>query len=128
MAAGAPKRRKRGGARAASNAPGGPEDGPQHIGTILTEIFRETGLEERVRENRALFHWEEAAGEDLCRHARAAYVEKGTLWVEVNNSVRMHNLQMQEDDLRERLNGAIRRSGSAAGPIDRIRFRLAADP
>jgi len=100
------------------------DPGPEHIGQILETLFRETGLAGPVRENRAALFWEEAAGEGVSRHTRAAYVEQGTLWVEVDHSVRMHSLQMQEEDLRRRLNQAIRQSGDAAGSIRQIRFRL----
>jgi len=98
--------------------------GPQHIGQILETLFRETGLADPIRENRALLFWEEAVGKDVALHAQAAYMEKGTLWVEVDHSVRMHSLQMQEEDLRKRLNRAIRESGVAAGSVRKIRFRL----
>jgi len=127
MARGGNKGREGAGGTSTSRTPG-EESGPQHIRSILNTLLRETGLEDHVRENRALLYWEEAAGEDLCRHARAAYVENGTLWVEVNNSVRMHSLQMQEADLRGRLNGVIRRSGSPTGAVRQIRFRLMTDP
>lgn len=120
-----PGKKARRPASSGTRAKGG---GPQHIRRILEDFFRETGMETHVRENRAVLHWEEAAGTDLCRHTRAAYVEKGTLWVEVNNSVRMHSLQMQEAQLRERLNVAIRRTGSVTEPIGQIRFRLMTDP
>jgi predicted nucleic acid-binding Zn ribbon protein len=100
------------------------ESRPQHIRSILETVFRETGLEEQVRENRAVLYWEVAVGKDISRYARAAYVEKGTLWVEVNNSVRMHSLQMQEEDLRRRINQTLKQSGSAAGTVRQIRFRL----
>ncbi len=100
------------------------ESGPKHIRSILETVFRETGLEEQVRENRAVLFWEEVVGEDVSRHARAAYMEQGTLWVEVNNSVRIHSLQMQEEDLKRRMNRAIKQSGSVAGTVRQIRFRL----
>jgi predicted nucleic acid-binding Zn ribbon protein len=100
------------------------ESGPEHIRTILKTVFRDSGLEDQLRENRAVLCWEDVAGPELARVTRGSYVEKGTLWVEVNNSVRMHSLQMQETDLRTRLNLALKQSGSTAGAVRQIRFRL----
>jgi hypothetical protein len=100
------------------------DSGPEHIRNILKTVLRDTGLEDQLRENRAVLCWEEVAGPELSKVTRGAYVEKGTLWVEVNNSVRMHSLQMQETDLRNRLNLALKQSGSGAGAVRQIRFRL----
>jgi len=113
--------------RRGSGANRAEEDGPQHIRKILQNLLRETGLEEKVRENRALFCWDEAAGPALAVHTRASYVERGTLWVEVDNPVRMHSLQMQEAPLRARLNRALQEAGLHTGSIREIRFRLRED-
>ncbi len=102
----------------------GEDTGPQHIRKILQSVLRETGLEEQVHENRALFCWDEVAGPALAAHTRASFVERGTLWVEVDNPVRIHSLQMQETDLRNRVNHALKESGTRTESIRQIRFRL----
>ncbi len=93
--------------------------GPEHIATVLDSLFKQEGLEEEIRVHRALLDWESIVGDTVARHATAAYIEHGTLIVEVANSAWMHRLQMQESDLRARLN---RHLGEEI--IHQIRFRL----
>ena len=100
------------------------ESGPQHIRNILETVFSEAGLEEQVRLNRALMYWEHIAGPEISPYSRALFVERETLWVEVDNSVRMHKFQMLEGDLKKRMNHEIRKRNDPAGVIRQIRFRL----
>ncbi len=93
--------------------------GPEHIGSILDSLFKQQGIEEPIRVHRALLDWDRLAGRDVAGHARAAYIEHGTLIVEVDSPAWMHRLQMQEGELRDRLN---RHFGEEI--IRRIRFRL----
>ncbi len=96
----------------------------EHIRQVLETVLEETGLEERMRDNRALLHWNRAAGEKASRHTEAAHVEQGTLFVDVDNTVWMHQLQMQESELRDRLNQEIENHTPGHASIGRIRFRL----
>jgi predicted nucleic acid-binding Zn ribbon protein len=93
--------------------------GPEHIGRILESVFKEQHIEEPIRVHRVVLDWEHLAGEEISRHASAVYVEHGTLIVEVENPAWMHRLQMQEEELRIRIN---RHFGEKT--IRQIRFRL----
>jgi len=93
--------------------------GPQHIGTILESFFRQQGIEEPIRVHRAVVDWDSIVGDTVSRHARAVQIEHGTLIVEVESPGWMHRLQMQESELRDRVN---RHFGEDL--IHRIRFRL----
>jgi predicted nucleic acid-binding Zn ribbon protein len=95
--------------------------GPQHIGTILDSFFKQEGLEEDIRVHRAVLDWDSVVGDAVARHARAVHIEHGTLIVEVESPGWMHRLQMQEGDLRTRVN---RHFGEDV--IRQIRFRLGA--
>jgi len=93
--------------------------GPQHIGTILDSLFEQQGIEESIRVHRAVVDWDSVVGDTVSRHARADHIDHGTLVVEVDSPGWMHRLQMQEEDLRSRIN---RHFGEEV--IHRIRFRL----
>jgi len=98
-----------------------PGSGPQHIGAVLKELLRQPEWEQKSRAHRALLLWDQVVGDELSRHSEATafQVEQGTLIVEVEHSVWMHHLQMQEETLRERMN---RQLGQTM--IQKIRFRL----
>jgi predicted nucleic acid-binding Zn ribbon protein len=98
---------------------GRPRKGPERIGSILDSLFKKQGIEEPIRVHRALLDWDRLAGQAVADHAQAAYIEHGTLIVEVESPAWMHRLQMQEGELRDRLN---RHLGEEI--IRRIRFRL----
>jgi len=97
---------------------------PRHIRDILKDVLRQTGLEEPIRSNAALLCWDGVVGEEIARHARAAYVERDILFVEVQNSVWMHQLQMQETTLKDRLNQVLEKKQPGGKGIQQIRFRL----
>ena len=93
--------------------------GPEHIGTVLDSLFKQQGIEESIRLHRAVVDWDSVVGDAVARHARAVHIEHGTLVVEVESPVWMHRLQMEESDLRTRIN---RHYGEDI--IRQIRFRL----
>jgi predicted nucleic acid-binding Zn ribbon protein len=99
---------------------GRPGKGPEHIGTVLDSLFQQQGIEESIRVHRAVVDWDAVVGEAFAKHASAVHIDHGTLVVEVENPVWMHRLQMEESDLRSRIN---RHFGEDI--IHRIRFRLA---
>ena len=93
--------------------------GPEHIGTVLDSLFKQQGIEESIRIHRAVGDWDSVVGEAVSRHASAVHIEHGMLVVEVESSVWMHRLQMEESALRTRIN---RHFGEDI--IRQIRFRL----
>lgn len=93
--------------------------GPEHIGTVLDSLLKQQGIEAAIRAHRAVLDWDLLVGDAVSRHARADYIDHGTLIVEVENPGWMHRLQMQERDLRTRIN---RHLGEEI--IRQIRFRL----
>ena len=102
---------------------GSSRTGPEHIGTILDSLFKQQRMEEPIRVNRAVLEWDHLAGEEVARHARAVHVDHGTLIVEVENPAWMHRLQMQEWELRARINRHFKED-----MIRQIRFRLGSAP
>ncbi len=102
---------------------GSSQTGPEHIGTILDSLFKQQRLEESIRVNRAVLEWDLLAGQDVSRHARAVHVDHGTLIVEVESPAWMHRLQMEEGELRARINRHFKEE-----IIRQIRFRLGPVP
>ena len=102
---------------------GSSRTGPEHIGTILASLFRQKRMEDPIRVNRVVLEWDFLVGEQVCRHAKAVHVDHGTLIVEVENSAWMHRLQMQEWELRARINRHFEEE-----IIRQIRFRLGSAP
>ena len=98
---------------------GSSKPGPQHIGTILDSLFEQQGIEESIRVHRVVVDWDSVVGDEVSRHARAVHIEHGTLIVEAESPGWMHRLQMQEGDLRSRVN---QHFGEEV--IRQIRFRL----
>jgi predicted nucleic acid-binding Zn ribbon protein len=104
-----------------------PNPGPQHIKDVLENLFRRTGIDKQLQDSAALLCWDAVAGERIVEHATAVNVERGTLFVEVANSVWMHLLQTQVSELRNRLNQELKARSPASQPIQEIRFRLRHD-
>lgn len=95
---------------------------PEHIGSVLKGLLGQPEWEGPSTAHRALLLWDRVVGEELARHseAMALQMDQGTLIVEVEHSVWMHHLQMQEETLRERINHQLGRA-----MVRQIRFRLA---
>lgn len=100
------------------------DSGPQHIKEILETVLKETGLEKQILDHGALLCWDRIAGEKISSHTKALYVERGTLFVEVDSSVWMHRLQLQEQDLLSRLHRECEKQAPGGEPIRQIRFRM----
>ena len=100
------------------------DSGPQHIKEILETVLRDTGLEKQILDHGALLHWDRVAGKEISCHTKAVYVERGTLFVDVDNSVWMHRLQLMESDLLGRLNREMEGQAPGGAPLQRIRFRM----
>jgi predicted nucleic acid-binding Zn ribbon protein len=82
-------------------------------------LFKQQNIEEPIRVHRVVLDWDSLAGEEISKHASAVYVEHGTLIVEVESPAWMHRLQMQEGELRTRINHHF-----GEDIIRQIRFRL----
>lgn len=106
------------------NEKSSPDTGPEHIKKILEDVFKDSGLESQVRAHSALIFWKRVAGEEIYARAKAAYLERGTLFVAVESSVWIHRLQLQETDLRKRMNRELAKEAPGVDPIKQIRFRL----
>ena len=75
-----------------------------HIRPILEEFFQQEGLTETIHSYRAVAYWKKFVGQEIAAYTRAVEVNNKQLIVEVSSSVRVHYLQMQEEEIRNRVN------------------------
>jgi len=96
-----------------------PETGSVHIRTLIKDVLKKQGIEKEIHAHRAVVYWDSIAGKTLSPYTKAVCVKGDTLYVEVNSSVRIHQLQMQEEEIRVRINKKLGKT-----TIQHIRFRL----
>lgn len=93
--------------------------GPSPLGEALGEFLRKHGLEGEVEGQAALSRWEDVVGERIAGVARPTGVARGVLFVEVESSAWLSELNLMRHDILRRLNAG------EGGTVDRIVFRLA---
>ena len=76
----------------------------RRLGHALSGALREMGLESGLLGWQAVAEWAEAVGPQIARRARASRFQDGTLWVEVDGSVWLHQLTVLRRDLLRRIN------------------------
>lgn len=81
-----------------------PAPRPPGVGAILTQLLRDLGLEPRLREQRVFEVWAEAVGEPIARHVQPAAIRDGVLFLTVDTSAWMQQLQFMKELLRAQLN------------------------
>jgi predicted nucleic acid-binding Zn ribbon protein len=77
--------------------------GPVLIGGILKELLKRYNLEKRINETKLKIDWKKITGEIIGQHTRLKDVKNGILFVEVENSIWMQELQMMKYDLIDRI-------------------------
>ena len=77
---------------------------PLALGGLLTGVLSELGLDEKLRECRALLAWEEAAGAAVAARARPLRIRRGRLELAVPSAVWRTQLSFARDDLVRRVN------------------------
>ncbi len=87
------------------------------IGEILPSILSRMGVIKGIEQGKAVVFWENIVGNDIARHAKPFKVKKGILYVEVTSSVWVHELQMMEPEIRNRINKYLEKN-----IINKIRF------
>jgi predicted nucleic acid-binding Zn ribbon protein len=90
------------------------------LATILPDLMRELGLEERAAGWRAVSEWPALAGERIARRTRATGFRDGILTVEVEGSAWMHELGYLGRDFVRRANQRL-----GAEIVREVRFVLA---
>jgi predicted nucleic acid-binding Zn ribbon protein len=81
---------------------------PQKIGDILRDFLEASGLSSKLKHLEVYSAWDEVAGPGLSPHTRVAGFTHHRLYIDVDSSAHMHELQTFYkqrllDDLREKL-------------------------
>ncbi len=91
---------------------------PEHIGSILKQIFHNSGWENQLKESLSLLRWHDLVGSKIARQSQPEFLKDGVLQVRVENSVWLSHLRFLEDQLIQMLNKEL-----PSLEIKEIRFR-----
>ena len=89
----------------------------EHLKKAIKIAINKAGIENALKQESAVFLWKEVVGRKVSKAAKAEKVDRGTLIVKTDSAVWRQELQMQKEQLIEKINKKI---GSKA--IKEIRF------
>jgi hypothetical protein len=75
---------------------------------LLPGLVHDKGWEKQLDLHTIFLEWQKRATEEVAEHAQPLKIERGVLWLEVENSSWMQQLQYQKLELLDRLNGFLR--------------------
>lgn len=79
----------------------------QHIKDVLSQFFEENpALKTSVAEHRAITAWRDLLGEGVSKYTKNIYFRRNVLYVQLTSAVLRAELQMNKNNLIERLNEA----------------------
>lgn len=93
------------------------ERAPTPIRGLVGAILKKLGVAEQVERAAVFSEWEDRVGEKIAERARPVRLNEGTLFVEVESSSWMMELQMMKRELMKRLN-----AGRDSGRIEELVF------
>lgn len=80
------------------------------ISRLLPDLMQDKGWEKQLDLHSIFPRWRELVGEEVDTHAQPLKIEKDVLWLEVENSSWLQQLQYQKLELLDTLNGCFRLS------------------
>jgi predicted nucleic acid-binding Zn ribbon protein len=80
---------------------------PHRIGDVLGAVLDRLAVRDRLREYAVWPLWDEVVGATVALHARPTRIRRGLLFISVDSSVWMQELQFLKETIRERLNGQL---------------------
>lgn len=80
------------------------------ISRLLPSLVQEKGWERQLDLHSIFPKWREIVGEEMSEHARPIKVDRGVLWLEVENSSWLQQLQYEKIELLESLNRFLRQA------------------
>ncbi|MFW2368335.1 MAG: DciA family protein [Desulforhopalus sp.] len=78
------------------------------IAELLPSLVHDKGWEKQLDQHALFLEWQERVPEDVAKYAEPLKIEKGVLWVEVENSSWMQQFQYQKLEILDRLNETLR--------------------
>ena len=80
------------------------KEDPEHIGSILKQLFQEPEWKDKLQAAIPLLRWQEIVGVKIAEQSQPESLKDGVLQVRVANSAWLHHLRFLEQDLRHKLN------------------------
>lgn len=65
----------------------------------LSSVLNRYGISKEIREHRILIHWDKVVGPRVATHTTPDALDKGCLWVRVDNSSWMHQLSFMNKEI-----------------------------
>ena len=90
------------------------------IKDIIASIMKRPGFSFNPDDSNIWKIWEEAVGAGIAANATPAWIRDGVLRVDVNEPIWLQELQYAEEEIKEKVNAAMKRDA-----VKRIDFRLA---
>ena len=79
-----------------------------NIADVLPAVSRDNGWERQLDLHSVFPNWEKLVGEEIAGHARPHKIERGVLWIEVENSSWLQQIQFEKMALLDSLNGFLK--------------------
>lgn len=92
-------------------------ESPSPVGSLVDALLEKWGVAEQVERASVFSEWEERVGEEIAERARPVRLDGETLFVEVESSSWMMELQMMKRELLGRLN-----AGRERGRVEKLVF------
>ncbi|KJR99547.1 MAG: hypothetical protein VR65_16370 [Desulfobulbaceae bacterium BRH_c16a] len=74
------------------------------IAGVLPRLLRDNGWEKQIDLHSIFPNWRKLVGDEICEHAQPLKIERGVLWIEVENSSWLQQFQYEKLDLLDNLN------------------------
>ena len=102
------------------------KEDPEHIGSILEQLFRNPEWKDKLKASIPLLRWQEIVGDKIARQSQPESLSNGVLQVKVENSAWLHHFRFLERDLRQKLNKElpsleIKELRFRQGPLDQVK-------
>lgn len=94
------------------------KEDPEHIGSILKQLFHNSGWDNQLKASLPLLRWQDLVGLEIARQSQPEFLKDGVLQVRVENSVWLSHLRFLEGQLIQILNKKL-----PSLEIKEIRFR-----
>ncbi len=91
---------------------------PQRLGVVLGELIDRLGYRDKIDEARAVEVWPELAGPTVEQVTESVWIKDGRLFVKINSAVWRHQLHLQRESWRDRINEHLGRE-----VVDELVFR-----
>lgn len=82
----------------------------QEVGDVLTRVIRHQGWDVKFDLHSFFPKWKEVAGESVASCSRPVKIVKNVLWIEVDNSTWMQQLQFEKRRLLDDINSSLKKS------------------